>query len=292
MGIGGEAGAPIDDQIGATLALGWKYIEMREVRVGDSPKANIHDLSEADFDVVVAKLQEAGIKVYCFASAIMNWQKTIKTPFVQTEAEVRRAISRMQKLGVKFVRIMSLKPGDDEFATPIIASAHVREVTKRFLDAGIQPVHENCMNYGGMSWCHTLNLLEQCPGLKLVFDTGNPVFNPDRRGSQPWRRQDAWEFWTHVREHVVHIHIKDAIWRPVEKKEIYTWPGEGAGYVRSILTDALQNGYNGGISIEPHMVEVFHGPQTEAPAAGAARKNFVQYGRKLEQIIEEITEGV
>lgn len=289
MGIGGEAGASIDDQIGAITDLGWKDIEMREVQVGDSPKANIHDLSVKDFDIVVAKLQEAGIKVYCFASAIMNWQKTIKMPFVQTEAEVRRAIPRMQKLGTKFVRIMSFKPGDDESATPIIASAHVREVTKRFLDAGIQPVHENCMNYGGMSWRHTLELLEQCPGLKLVFDTGNPVFNPDRRNPQPWHRQDAWEFWTNVREHVVHIHIKDAFWQPVEGKEIYTWPGEGCGYVRKILADALRRGYDGGISIEPHMVAVFHGPQTEAPPADAARKNFVEYGHRLEQLIKRIT---
>jgi len=54
----------------------------------------------------------------------------------------------------------------------------VKEVTDRFLDAGLQPVHENCMNYGGMSWQHALELLDRCPGLKWVFDTANPVFNP------------------------------------------------------------------------------------------------------------------
>ena len=29
-----------------------------------------------------------------------------------------------------------------------------------FLDAGIQPVHENCMNYGGLGWTFALRLVE------------------------------------------------------------------------------------------------------------------------------------
>ena len=54
-------------------------------------------------------------------------------------------------------------------------------------------VHENCMNYGGMSWQHTLEL-QYLPGLKLVYDTGNPVFARDRsKEGNPW--QDPWEFY-------------------------------------------------------------------------------------------------
>jgi len=44
-----------------------------------------------------------------------------------------------------------------------------------FADAGLTALHENCMNYGGMGWQFTLKLLENVPGLKLVYDTGNPV---------------------------------------------------------------------------------------------------------------------
>ena len=64
----------------------------------------------------------------------------------------------MQKLGTKFVRIMSFKPKDDEEKTPAVVFERIRDVTKMFLDAGIQPVHENCMNYGGMSWEHGLGV--------------------------------------------------------------------------------------------------------------------------------------
>ena len=88
----------------------------------------------------------------------MNWAKTVETPFEVTLAEVKRAIPRMKRLGTKFVRIMSFKPGEDEFRIPPKVFERVREVTKMFLDAGLQPVHENCMNYGGMSWQHALEL--------------------------------------------------------------------------------------------------------------------------------------
>jgi len=63
-----------------------------------------------------------------------------------------------------------------------------------FLDAGLQPVHENCMNYGGMSWQHALELLDKCPGLKWVFDTGNPIFNPDRPSQGPGRSKTRGNF--------------------------------------------------------------------------------------------------
>lgn len=292
MGISDEAGPLLGDQIDATKALGWNNIEMRNVQIGDDgKKANIHDLPDPDFGEVVAKLQEAGIQVYCFASTIMNWENTIATPLDVTEAKIKRAIPMMQRLGSTLVRIMSYKPDDYESVIPKIVFEHVREVTKRFLDAGIQPVHENCMNYGGMSWKHTRELLEKCPGLKLVFDTGNPVFNPNRRFPQPWPRQDAWTFWVMVRDYVAHIHIKDAIWDPIKREATYAWPGKGQGSVREILCDAFDHCYNGGISIEPHMAAVFHDKSAHAAAAGTARDNFVEYGRRLEQLIKEIAPG-
>lgn len=288
MGIGDEAGAGLDSQLAATRDLGWKFIEMRAVAMPGQPKSNFHDLPEAAFDTAIQQIESAGIQVYCFGSAIMNWAKKVGDPFDITLAEVKRCLPRMQRAGARFVRIMSFKPGDDEYKTPPEVFRRVKDVTSMFLDAGFQPVHENCMNYGGMSWQHTLELLDKCPGLQLVFDTANPVFNPDRSKPKPWPQQDAWEFWTHVREHVAHIHVKDATWNPAKNDADYNWPGEGEGYVREILRDARQRGFHAGISIEPHMVTVFHDVDAKATNEIEARKNFVEYGRRLERIIGEI----
>ena len=288
MGVGDEAASSIDGQIQATLELGWKYIEMRGVEVPGFPKANFHDLPDAAFDIAAGKLQDAGLEVYCFASTVMNWAKKAGDPFEITLAEVRRAIPRIQRLGTKYVRIMSFKPDDDAPEIPAEVFHRVAEVVKMFLDAGIQPLHENCMNHGGMSWRHALELLDKCPGLLWLFDTANPVFNADRSGSKPWPKQDPWEFWTHVRDRTAHIHIKDAVWNPAKNDADYHWPGEGHGRVRDILKDAFARGYDAGISIETHMVSVFHDAKLQSNNDSAMQGNFVEYGRRLEKMIAEV----
>jgi sugar phosphate isomerase/epimerase len=286
-GIGDEAANRLEGQIQAAKKLNWPSLEMRGVEVAGFPKANFHDLPEPAFDVAVRGLEGAGIGVYCFGSTIMNWSKKLADPFDLTLAEVKRAIPRMTRLGTKYVRIMSFKPGDNEFTIPAEVFRRVKEVTDRFLDAGLQPVHENCMNYGGMSWQHALELLDKCPGLKWVFDTANPVFNPDRSKPKPWPRQDPWEFWQQIRDHVVHIHIKDATWDPAKKDADYNWPGEGQARVHDILQDALARGYNAALSIEPHMVVIFHDALSQTANEDAMSKNFVEYGNRLSSVLEQ-----
>jgi sugar phosphate isomerase/epimerase len=287
-GIGDEGANNIDGQIQATKELGWKYLEPRGVEVSGFAKANFHDIPDPAFDTALKKLDAAGIGVYCFGSTIMNWSKKVEDPFDITLAEVKRTIPRMKRTGAKFVRIMSFKPGDDEYKIPSEVFRRVKDVTNMFLDVGILPVHENCMNYGGMSWQHALELLDKCPGLKWVFDTANPIFNPDRSKPKPWPKQDPWEFWEHVRDHVAHIHIKDATWNPAKNDADYNWPGEGHGRVRDILKDAFARGYDAGISIEPHMVVVFHDALSKTNNEEAMGKNYVEYGKRLEEIIAEI----
>jgi len=291
-GIGDEAANSLDGQIRAVRDLGWNQLEMRGVEVPGFAKANFHDIPDEAFDLALRKLDAAGVGVYCFGSTIMNWAKTINDPFETTLNEVKRAIPRMQRARTKYVRVMSFKPGDEDHKIPAEIFRRVKDVTNMFLDAGLQPVHENCMNYGGMSWQHALELLDKCPGLKWVFDTANPIFNPDRSKPKPWPKQDPWEFWQHLRDHSVHIHVKDATWNPAKNDADYNWPGEGKGRVRDILKDALTRGYDAGISIEPHMVVVFHDAQSKMTNEDAMRNNFVEYGRQLEQMIAEIKKEI
>jgi len=286
-GIGDEAGVRLDAQIKAAQELGWNCLELRAVEVPGFARANFHDIPDKAFDIAVERLSEAGVGVYCFSSAIANWSRKISDPFDFTLAEVKRCIPRMQRLGTKLVRIMSFKPGDAEETTPPEVFRRVGEVTRMFCDAGLQPAHENCMNYGGMSWRHALELLEHCPGLKWLFDTGNPVCNPDRSKARPWPRQDAWEFWEHVRGRVAHIHIKDATCVPAKQGCDYNYPGEGQGRVRDILKDAFARGYDAGISIEPHVAVVFHDAAVKA-GDKQIYDSFIHYGRQLEAMIAKI----
>ena len=162
-------------------------------------------------------------------------------------------------------------------------------IVDSFSSEGITAVHENCMNYGGMSWQHTMELIEAVPNLKLVFDTANPAFNRDRsKDGEPW--QDPWEFYNQVKEHIVYVHIKDCLNPKPENnnQEIYVYPGEGDGCVKEIITDLKGIGYDGGISIEPHLAAVFHDADSQNKTDQDPREIYVQYGKHLMEILREI----
>ena len=283
-GLADEAAQMIDGQIIATKELGWKYIESRNIS-----GSNIIDISDADFDLVCEKLDAASIKINCFGSAIANWAKQITDPHETSFEEIRKALPRMQKLGTTLIRIMSYavlenRAPDNQMENERFKK--LREIKKIFDDAGIVAVHENCMNYGGMGWIYTLRLVENVPGLRLVFDTGNPVFIDDRNKPQPWPKQSSWDFYKNVKEHISYVHIKDGIWHENEKYCEYTFPGEGNGDVLKIVKDMLNDGYDGGFSIEPHMAVTFH-DASKVASEKTMSENYIRYGRKFEQLLKK-----
>ena len=285
-GFADEAASALDGQIEATKALGWKCIESRAI-----DGVNIHDLPEDKFDDVCMRLEAAGIRINCFGSAIANWGKQITDPFESSLQEARRAIPRMQRLGTELVRIMSFavlegRGPEDQLAEERFR--RLRELLKMFSDAGLTPVHENCMNYGGMGWTYTLRLVENVPGLKLVFDTGNPVGSDDCARQAPYPKQSAWEFYSHVKEHIAYVHIKDGIYDSAKDAVAFTFAGEGQGDVKRIVTDLLADGYDGGFSIEPHMKVVFHDAAVRAEET-AMLENYIEYGRRFARLVEDAT---
>ncbi|AWB65396.1 sugar phosphate isomerase/epimerase [Saccharobesus litoralis] len=281
-GFADEASQDLDLQIKATKALGWNAIESRNIN-----GKNIHDLTEEDFEIAVGKLESAGVHINCFGSAIANWAKSVNDPFDITLAEVERAIPRMKRLGTKLIRIMSYQrcEGQEQFAQERFA--RLREIVSLFHAHDLTPVHENCMNYGGMSWQHSLELIDNVPGLKLIYDTGNSPFMKDyAKGGDVW--QDGWEFYNQVKPHVAYIHIKDTLNPKPGEKETYTMPGEGQGYVKEILADLQASGYDGGISIEPHLAAIFHDPAALNTPNDKSYDLYVEYGQKLMKILADM----
>ena len=75
---------------------------------------------------------------------------------------------------------------------------------------------------------------------------------------------------------------------PAKNDADYNWPGEGQGRVREIVKDALSRGYDAALSIEPHMVVVFHDAKSKASSDEAMRKNYVEYGRRVEKMVQAL----
>jgi sugar phosphate isomerase/epimerase len=282
-GFTDEAGQPLDTQIKATRALGWRHLSARSI-----DGQNIHDLPEPAFQEAAQQLKDAGIEVAEFGSLIGSWSKPLESDFALTVEEIERAIPRMQQLGTKLVRIMSYaqKPwGEDQNEAERFR--RLREIVQRFSDAGIHALHENCMNWGGFSAQHSLRLVEEVPGLKLIFDTGNPVFQRDRSKSAPHPWQDALEFYQAVKAHVAHVHIKDCLHPPEgsDEPEKYTLPGEGQARLPEILRALKADGYSGGLAIEPHVATVFHAKAGESVDPQECFDSYVDYGKAFETLL-------
>lgn len=292
-GFADEASASLEGQIEATLALNWRHIEARQI-----DGRMIHDLAEAEFDAVAGQLEAAGIRVNCLGSAVANWSFS---PFSDEDfqacvAALERSFVCMRRFNCTLLRGMSFvdqpdrPPFDPEVERQVFRK--VGELVRRCADAGIVYGHENCRNYGGQSPEHTLRLLEavDSPSLKLIFDTGNPVYYRDRGKPEPCPGQNSLAFYRQVREHIVHVHIKDA-------RRIYaidgsvfgsmpTMPGDGDGDVEAIVADLLQTGYDGGFSIEPHLA--VKGGRNDVETDAIKRGAYVAYGRRFMALLERV----
>ena len=293
-GFADEASPGIAGQIEATRQLGWHFIESRNI-----DNVNIHDLPGNQFEAVCEALAAAGVRINCFGSAVANWgwSPLSDDDFAKTRAQLERALVRMKRLDCTMLRGMSFKAQwqrpafDPEVEKQVFAK--VNTLVKMCEDAGVLYLHENCNNYGGMSWKHTLKLLDhvKSPAFKLVFDTGNPVFNYDRsHGDELKGMQNSWEFYSNVREFIHYVHIKDGHALGMQEsgfaKAEYTFPGEGDGNVRRIIGDLIKNGYDGGFSIEPHMGSVFHEASGKMDTVKCTQI-YVEYGRRFMKIVEE-----
>ncbi len=279
-GIADEGAKDIDGQIRVHQDLGWNHIELRMI-----DGTNVVALDDTAFDQVADKLEDAGMQCSCFGSAIGNWARPITGDPAVDYGDLRRAIPRMQRLRTPFIRVMSY-PNDSE--RPVAESEwrseairRLKELARMAEDGGITLVHENCSGWGGLSAENSNILLAEVdsPALQVVFDTGNPVTYG----------QDAWDYYKTVQESIAYVHIKDAKARPGAGvgEEEYVYCGEGDGYVREIVGDLLANGYDSGISIEPHLAAVIH-TGAKAETSQQMYDTYTEYGRRLMAIVDEV----
>jgi len=282
-GFTDEASSNVLDQIQITKELGWTFLSARTMGA-----ANIHEITESEFEKVCEQLEEHQIQVAEFGTLIGSWSKKIDSDWEITLAEIKRCIPRMQRLNVKFARVMSYaqnKWGEDQAEEERFR--RMREITARFKDAGLEALHENCMNWGGFSAEHTLRLLDEVPDLRLVFDTGNPIFQRDRSKPEPYPWQNAFEFYQKVKPAIAHIHIKDGIMHAEEGEPEYRFAGEGNAELEQIFRDLKEENYQGFLAIEPHMGKVFH-LQNQKENPKFAYDIYKEYGNRFEQFLSSI----
>ena len=273
-GFADEVSVDIDQQIAAIRALGWPGIEMRLVGKG----RHFDDVTDTEFEVIREKLDRAGIQIVAYGSQIANWSRKISGSFDVDVAELTRVMPRMRKTGTQIVRIMSYPNdgwADRDWQAEVVR--RLRELCRMAEANGIVLGLENCDGWAGKGPEATLACLADVgsPALKLIFDTGNPVTYG----------QDAWAYYRAVREHIIHVHIKDYVRDPSASGGYRAvFPGEGDGRVRDIVADLKHTGYDGWYSMEPHIVSVVHEGRDATGNEARAREVFLQYGKAFEEL--------
>jgi sugar phosphate isomerase/epimerase len=274
-GLADEAADHIEGQIAAHRALGWTRIELRLI---GGKQAGSEVLPEADFERAVELLNDAGIEVSGFASAIGNWSRPIAGDFQVDLNDLTTLCRRMQRTGARIVRTMSWVRGEasledwrDEAVRRYKIMAPIAE------DAGILLLHENCEGWGGLSPENAVEFLERVnhPAVAALFDIGNTV----AYGLEPW------SFYRAMRPFIRYVHVKDANRNPAGgKSDVFTYPGQGDASVGEILADLVATGYDAGVTIEPHVASIVHlGGSQSTPEERF--DSYVRYGRALEALL-------
>jgi sugar phosphate isomerase/epimerase len=277
-GFADEAGKTLAEQIKVLKELGWTGLEARLLE-----GVNFTDLSDEKFDAALDTLQAAGIKIVCFGAQLANWSRPITSDFKADLDELDRALPRMQKAGAKIIRCMSY-PNDEKEPWPedkwkAEVFRRLKELARRCEDAGVILGHENCSGYGGVGARECQEMIEgvDSPAFKIAFDTGNNT-------SHDKDREATWSYYEAAKGHIAHVHVK--AYKPVpDGKWATCYPDEDPVQLR-VLSDLKASGYDGWLSIEPHMAAAVHAGK-DVDDANKAASIWVEYGRRLMKLVEQ-----
>ncbi len=275
-GIGDEAGADLATQIRAHGVLGWGYIDLRNIN-----GAQFTTLDEAAFEAVCGQLAAAGLNVSSFASGIANWACRIDDPFEQSTQTLQRTIPRMHRLGCRYIRTMSYpNAGLADEAWRDEAVRRMKILGRMAVDAGIVITVENCDGWASASpenYARFFELVDS-PAVKAVYDTGNPASHG---------HTNTWDWYLAAKPHIAYIHIKDHTGPRDGQKGEHVMAGDGIGRVAETLQDLAAGGYDGFVSIEPHLKSVVHEGRAITEAE-AAFETYVAYGRRVATLMAAI----
>lgn len=237
-GFADEIDPSFDVQLAALREWGVSHVELRA-----ADGVNVSDFTDSKVREVKAKLEEAGIAVSSIGSPI--GKISITDPFAPHLEKLKRTLDIQKELNAPYLRMFSFyipkgenpDPYRDEVFDRIGAMA---EEAKKW-DSVL--LHENEKQIYGDTAPRCLDLLKSFSGahFKAVFDFANFV----EVGQETLPAFEA------LRPYIEYIHIKDAVWAT---KQIVP-AGKGDGHVREILSDLLNGGWKGYLSLEPHLTD-------------------------------------
>lgn len=227
------------DEIDGDIDVQFAHLQQNQISLVDLRSAygkNVMSLTDAEVLSYKARAADFGIAINCIGSPV-NKVVMAESPAVGELDKVKRAIEVAKLSGTDRIRIFTPQ-GDDFDAVCRWMEPQIQAAT----DANIVLMHENDAKYFGAYPDNAKKLVERfgSSAFRFAFDFANTV-------QIGFRAMDDWFPW--LLPNLETIHIKDA--RAEDGKVVPA--GEGAGQVRETLAWLKQQGWEGVLSIEPHL---------------------------------------
>lgn len=234
-GFSDEIDKCVVTQFEALNRLGIKYFEPRGV-----DGTNISKLTDEQVAELKAKMDKYGIKASSIGSPI--GKVNIEDDFAPHFEEFKRVVAIAKALDTRYIRMFSFYKKEGEWTEEKRAEVFKRlEMMIAYAkENDVVLLHENEKDIYGDVADRYADLMENlyCDNFKGVFDPANFVQSGE----------DTKYAYEKLNKYIEYMHIKDS---RADGKVVPS--GMGEGNVEYVLKSLFDNGYNGYLSLEPHL---------------------------------------
>ena len=238
-GFADEIDPMLDRQLEALGKLGMHYIEMRGV-----DGKNLVRCTDGEIRQIRSRLEAAQVRLSSIGSPI--GKIGIEEDFGPHFDLFRRTVEIAKLLEAPYIRMFSFytPEGRDPDLWKDAVLQRLSPMVDYARDQGVVLLHENEKGIFGDTAprCRALMDALGCSHFRVVFDFANFV----QCG------QDTWQAYRLLKPWIAYVHIKDAL----ASDGSVVPPGQGDGQLERILADLLGSGYQGFLSLEPHLSDL------------------------------------
>jgi sugar phosphate isomerase/epimerase len=266
-GFADEISPSLGEQLAVLAAESISHLELRSVF-----STNVADLDDTELARFRRALDDAGVRVSAIGSPI--GKIGLDAPLGPELERMRRVADIARELGTGIVRVFSffMHPGEPPQRHRQQVIDRMRALVSIAEDRGLVLAHENEKEiYGDRpERCADLITAVSSPALRATFDAANFV----QCGVRP--HSEAYPL---LRPYLVYVQVKDALAATGEVVPA----GQGDGQVRETLSALGSEGFEGYLSLEPHLA----GGGRYGGFSGA--EGFRHAARALKELLGELS---
>ncbi len=240
-GFADEISAQLDEQLKVVTDLGMNYISLRAADGKGIAEYTVDEVREK----ILPRLNSAGVKVSSLGSPIGKVDVEDEEGFQKQLGQLDTLCQICKLLDCRYIRMFSfyIPKGKEPDSYREVVLEKLKQFAAIAEKYDVILIHENEKDIYGDIACRCKDVLNQVGSahFKAVFDYANFV----QCG------EDTASCWEMLKDQVVYIHIKDAIY---DKNENVVC-GTGDGKIAQLLEQAIvKEGYEGFLTLEPHLV--------------------------------------